>query len=184
METEFEDARLRSLRDPVPNRAAGKPDVRLAAAGRRVAVGLFAVLLAACSVEKRDVGPSPPGSAPSGPNDPREKHYTTNFYEMSEGGRLFRWIGCDRCHAEGAPGFRNLADAQWRQGGSAPQIYASIAHGAPGMPGYDGLLTPQQIWQLAGYVHGLQEVKPNMRRRNADAQEGEPSGATWSGGLR
>jgi cytochrome c oxidase cbb3-type subunit 3 len=147
-------------------------------------LGLVALLLAACSAEKRDVGPSPPSSAPANPNDPRQARYATNIYEKSEGGRLFRWTGCDQCHAEGAPGFRNLADAQWRQGGSVSQIYTSIAQGAPGMSGYGGRLTPQQTWQLAGYVHGLQEVKPNMRLRNADAQSGEPSGATWSGALR
>ena len=168
------------------NPAAQKEQTRRtgAVSGRRARVAIVALMLTACSVEKRHVGPSPPETPPASPGDPRQKHYGGNIYEMSEGGRLFRWIGCDQCHADDAAGFRNLADANWRQGGSVPQIYASITKGAPGMPGYEARLTPQQAWQLAGYVHGLQKVKPNMRRRNAKAQEGEPSGAAWSGALR
>lgn len=150
----------------------------------RRAAWLLSVLLAGCGVEKRDIGPAQPVSAPVSPGDPRQIRYATNSYEVAEGGRLFRWIGCDQCHGERAPGFANLADTRWRQGGAVTQIYASIAHGAPGMPGYEGRLTPQQTWQLAGYVHGLNAVKPYMRRRNADGQAGEPSGATWSGALR
>ena len=60
----------------------------------------------------------------------------------------------------------------------------TIAGGAPGMPAYGAQFTPQQLWQLSGYVKSLPKTKPNMRRRNSAAQQGEPSGATWQGALR
>ncbi len=150
----------------------------------RLAVVACALGLAACSAEKRDVGPSPPSSPPTGASDPRQATYQTNAYEMAEGGRMFRWFGCDQCHQDGAPGFLDLADTRWRQGGATADLYRAIAEGRPGMPAYANRITAQQIWQIAGYVHNLNRVKPNMRRRNALAQQGEPSGSTWSGALR
>jgi cytochrome c oxidase cbb3-type subunit 3 len=154
------------------------------AAGCWTAVLACVLCLAACGVEKRDVGPSPPSSPPSGPSDPRQALYETNAYEMAEGGRMFQWFGCDQCHKDGAPGFLDLSDTRWRQGGATSDIYKAIADGRPGMPGYADRITSQQIWQIAGFVHGLNAVKPNMRRRNALAQQGEPSGSTWSGAIR
>ncbi len=139
--------------------------------------------LAACEVEQRHVGSSPPESAPMANNDQRGRFYGSNRYAMSEGGRMFHWFGCDGCHTDPVAGYLNLADRAWRQGGSIPEIYRSIAQGAPGMPAYVGRITPEQTWQLAGYVHGLVDVKPDQRRRNANAQTGEPSASTWRGPL-
>jgi mono/diheme cytochrome c family protein len=51
------------------------------------------------------------------------------------------------------------------------------------MPAYGQRLRPQQIWQIAGYVHGLNTLKPEQRRRSADALKGEPSAAAWRGPL-
>jgi mono/diheme cytochrome c family protein len=136
-----------------------------------------------CQPEKRQLGPGPPVTPPTGPDDARIRFYETNRYQMSEGERLFRWLGCDGCHAESAPGFLDLADTKWRRGGATVQIYQAIADGALGMPHYGRRLSPQQIWQVAGYVHGLNVQKPEQRRRSADALRGEPSGATWRGPL-
>jgi len=152
----------------------------------RCTVGLLAVCavaLAGCEAEKRELGAGPPLTPPTGPNDARVKLYDTNRYEASEGGRTFRWAGCDSCHSDPAPGYLDLNDDVWRQGGSVAAIYQSIANGAPGMPAYGQRLAPQQIWRLAGYLHGQNKLKPEVRERNASAQEGEPSGATWSGPL-
>jgi cytochrome c oxidase cbb3-type subunit 3 len=139
--------------------------------------------LSACEVEKREVGPAPPLSPPTSAADGRATHYASNRYEMSEGGRMFRWFGCDSCHTDPAPGYLNLGDRAWRRGGSVPEIYRVIAAGAPGMPPYEGRVTPQQMWQVAGYVHGLNQLKPEVRRRNANALTGEPSGRAWAGPL-
>ncbi len=141
-------------------------------------------MLSGCSAEKRDIGPSPPSTAPTGVNDSRQKLYETNRFEQAEGSRLFRWAGCDGCHTESATGAANLADGQWTHGGSTAQIYETIAGGAPRMPAYGAQFTPQQLWQLSGYVKSLPKIKPDMRRRNNAAQQGEPSGSTWQGALR
>jgi cytochrome c oxidase cbb3-type subunit 3 len=140
--------------------------------------------LAGCTAEKRDIGPTAPASAPSGLGDRRQQFYETNIHELSEGGRLFRWFGCDQCHTETATGFTNLNDDHWRQGGATAQVYLSIANGAPGMPAYAGRVTPQQLWELSGYVHDLHTLKANVRQRSSQAQQGEPSGSTWTGPLR
>jgi cytochrome c oxidase cbb3-type subunit 3 len=142
-----------------------------------------AEVIGGCQPEKRHIGPEAPVTAPTGLRDVRAQLYETNRYQMSEGARLFRWQGCDGCHTDPAPGFLDLADTSWRRGGATPQIYRSIAEGAPGMPAFGPRLTPQQIWQIAGYLHDLHTVKPAQRRRNADALQGEPSGATWRGPL-
>jgi cytochrome c oxidase cbb3-type subunit 3 len=150
---------------------------------RALACSASVVMLAGCQVEKREIGPTPPATPPTSAGDARAHHFQTNRYEMSEGGRMFRWFGCDGCHTDPAPGYLDLADAAWRRGGSLAEIYGAIAQGAPGMPPYAGRITPQQTWQIAGYVHGLKELKPDQRRRNADAEKGEPSGADWQGPI-
>ena len=141
------------------------------------------VAISGCEVEKRAIGPSEPSSQPTSSADGRTKLYASNRYEMAEGGRMFRWFGCDGCHTDPAAGYLNLGDNAWRRGGSVPAIYLSIANGAPGMPAYAGRLPPQQIWRLSGYVHQLHTIKPEVRRRNANAQGGEPSGSNWNGPL-
>src|ERR1041384_6191560 len=85
-------------------------------------------MLGGCQVEKREIGPAPPVTPPTGPGDGRASHFEANRYEMSEGGRMFRWFGCDGCHTDPAPGYLDLADAAWRRGGSVAEIYAAIAH--------------------------------------------------------
>jgi cytochrome c oxidase cbb3-type subunit 3 len=44
----------------------------------------------------------------------------------------------------------------WRYGGRIDQIYESIAQGRPnGMPSWQFLLQPTQMWELAAYVKSL-----------------------------
>ena len=145
---------------------------------------LLFLLMSGCNAESRQVGPTAPATAPNGARDLRKDLYEKNALEQSEGARLFRWSGCDRCHTDGAPGFADLADDRWHFGGSTPEIYRSIASGRPGMPAYDSRIGSQQLWQIAGYLHGLHKIKPAQRRRQEDAQQGEPSGSSWTGALR
>jgi cytochrome c oxidase cbb3-type subunit 3 len=102
---------------------------------------------------------------------------------MSEGARLFRWAGCGGCHTDPAPAHLDLTDGDWIHGGRTPDIYGVIANGAPGMPALAERLTPQQIWQIAGYLHGLPKLKPEQRRRGDQALAGEPEGPVWIGAL-
>jgi hypothetical protein len=156
-----------------------------AAIGRNAALaGSAALMLGACEVEKRSIGPSPPSSPPTHIADQRGRFYQSNRYEQSEGGRMFRWFGCDACHGETAPAGLRLADGHWRYGGSVPELYRSIAYGRPGMPAYDRRVTSQQIWQMAGFVSSRPTLRAALRRRQSAAQMGEPSAATWSGALR
>jgi mono/diheme cytochrome c family protein len=147
-------------------------------------ISVLAAVLAACSAEKRYVGPTPPATGSTGISDSRQNLYQANRFEQSEGGRLFRWAGCDGCHTETVTGRANLTDHQWVHGGSTAEIYRTITTGAAGMPAYEGRLTAQQLWQLAGHVQSLPKTKPNVRRRATAALAGEPSGADWRGALR
>lgn len=143
------------------------------------------LLLGACEREKRELSPSPPATAPTGPADPRAALYQQNNYQVSQGGRLFGWYGCQSCHGDDATGVRNLADNQWRYGGDPAAIYASIAHGrAGGMPAYGGRIPPEQIWQLTAYARELHETEPAKRRRQDLDQAGEPQGTSWTGAVR
>jgi hypothetical protein len=140
--------------------------------------------LAGCEPEKRDIGPSPPLSAPTTISDARSGTFRSNLYEQSEGGRMYRWLGCDSCHAESAPEPLRMAGGRWVYGGAIAQLYRSIAEGRPGMPAYQGRVPVRQIWDLAAYVSSRPKLRPALRRRQSQAQQGEPSGSAWSGPLR
>lgn len=141
--------------------------------------------LLGCSVEKRSLGPSPPASPPTGPDDPRASHFQGNAYQIATGGRLFAWYGCQGCHGEEAKGAANLADDAWVHGGGIGRVYASIAHGwADGMPAYARRIPSEQIWQLTAFVRDLHKIPAVKRRRQDLDQAGEPQGANWTGAVR
>ncbi len=86
------------------------------------------------------------------------------------GGRSAFKVYCVQCHgsgAQGGPGYPNLNDDDWIWGGKAEDIYLTLQHGIrhPGddntrvseMPafGRDGILTPEQISDVAWYVRKL-----------------------------
>jgi cytochrome c oxidase cbb3-type subunit 3 len=54
-----------------------------------------------------------------------------------------------------------LMSGYWRYGGQIDQIYESIAQGRHnGMPLWQFVLQPQQIWELAAYVKSLSVSGP------------------------
>ena len=143
------------------------------------------LLLGACEREKRDLDAAPPATPPTGPADPRAALYQQNAYQVSQGGRLFGWYGCQGCHGDDAKGVLNLADGQWRYGGDPAAVYASIAQGRPGgMPAYAGRIPPEEIWQLTGYTLQLYQISAPQRRRQDLDQAGEPQGTSWTGAVR
>ncbi|HEY7806841.1 MAG TPA: cytochrome-c oxidase, cbb3-type subunit III [Croceibacterium sp.] len=86
------------------------------------------------------------------------------------GGRAAFKVNCVQCHgagAAGSKGYPNLNDDDWLWGGDLATIQATITHGARDpsdaqtrvsqMPafGHDGILTPEQIDQVADHVLSL-----------------------------
>lgn len=141
------------------------------------------LLIGACSQEARDIGPAVPQTAPNGAADPRIPYYQGNLYQLSQGGRYFAWYGCAGCHAEGAPGGRNLADGQWRRGSTFDRVYGAIATGH-GALRYGERIAPEQLWQITAYVRDLPLHTPEKRRRLSVDQVNEPQGRSWAGPVR
>jgi len=138
--------------------------------------------LCGCQREKRDLGPSPPVTPPISAQDPRSDQYQKNLWQISQGGRLFAWYGCQSCHSAEAQGALDLKDGSWRNGGDLAQVWASIAEGRPdGMPAYRDRIPVEQIWQIAAYVRDLHNHAPPMLRRQDADQGGEPRNATARG---
>lgn len=83
--------------------------------------------------------------------------FEENAYAVSQGKRWYRWFNCNGCHANGGgDSGPPLLDDEWRYGGSAAQIVATLRQGRPnGMPSFEGRLSDQQFWQLAAYVRSM-----------------------------
>ena len=88
-------------------------------------------------------------------------------FATAAGAAAFK-VNCIQCHgsgAEGSPGFPNLNDDDWLWGGSADNIYQTIAHGiryagdpdthSSEMPAFGDILDKDQIRQVSSYVASL-----------------------------
>lgn len=130
---------------------------------------LVVLALAGCKQEERAMRLDPPiaeamdavALMPDGIGGrPPEVHvamgnpYRGNAYQISQGKRLYEWFNCRGCHADGGGGSGPaLMDGWWRYGPDLVSIYVSIRDGRPnGMPPFRDRLTPEQIWQLTGYI--------------------------------
>ena len=97
------------------------------------------------------------------------KDPTLLAYAQAGGAAAFK-VNCVQCHGAGAAGgngYPNLNDDDWLWGGTPDAIYATLQHGIryaddpdtrdSQMPsfGIDGILTPEQIDQVANYVVSL-----------------------------
>jgi cytochrome c oxidase cbb3-type subunit 3 len=84
--------------------------------------------------------------------------YAHDRTAMVEGRQLFVRFNCSGCHGGRAGGGMgpSLRDVDWRYGNRDAQLYSSIAEGrAHGMPSWQPLLTPDQIWKLVTYIKSL-----------------------------
>ena len=111
------------------------------------------------------------------PADPVGEHYEKNAFDISQGGRLYRWFNCNGCHAAGGGGMGPaLMDDEWRYGGSIDQIHATILEGRPnGMPSWRGKMTDQQAWQLSAYVLSLSgNIRKDAAPSRSDTMLGAP----------
>jgi cytochrome c oxidase cbb3-type subunit III len=144
---------------------------RHAAAMRLLPFAFFAVLAVANSASaQQDTAPEaqhgpneiavtglfPNGGAPP-PQDPIGARFEGNKPAIAAGKELFGQMNCTGCHFNGGGGMGPaLMSGHWRYGGRIDQIYASIAQGRPsGMPSWQDVLQPQQMWELAAYVKSL-----------------------------
>lgn len=83
-------------------------------------------------------------------------------------------FGCHGSDARGNPGYPNLTDSDWLYGGSAEQIKQSIVAGRVGvMPGFETMLSAEQIDELVQYVGSLSGNK-------VDANKAEAGGKTFA----
>src|SRR5580658_9631476 len=98
----------------------------------------------------------PNGGAPP-PLDRIGTRFEGNKPAIAAGMELFGQMNCTGCHFNGGGGMGPaLMSGHWRYGGRIDQIYESIAQGRPnGMPSWQFVLQPQQIWDLAAYVKSL-----------------------------
>jgi cytochrome c oxidase cbb3-type subunit 3 len=105
-------------------------------------------------------------------------------FSVAAGASMFK-VHCSQCHgagAQGAVGFPNLNDDSWLWGGTPEQILHTIAHGVRDttnpetrdsmMPafGKDGLLTPEQIMQVANYVRQISGLEHDAAAAAVGAQ--------------
>ncbi|KXF75120.1 cytochrome C oxidase Cbb3 [Paramesorhizobium deserti] len=88
-------------------------------------------------------------------------------FAISAGAAAFK-VNCVQCHgsgAQGSAGYPNLNDDDWLWGGDIESIYTTINHGVryaadeetrqSEMPSFDGVLTPDQMADVAAYVVSL-----------------------------
>ena len=105
-------------------------------------------------------------------------------YAQAGGAAAFK-VNCVPCHGAGAAGghgYPNLNDDDWLWGGTPDAIYTTLQHGIrytddpntrdSAMPsfGIDGILTPEQIDQVANYVVSLSGEQADAGKAEAGKQ--------------
>lgn len=105
-------------------------------------------------------------------------------YAQAGGAAAFK-VNCVQCHGAGAAGgagYPNLNDDDWLWGGTPDAIYTTLKHGIrytddpetrdSQMPafGIDGILTPEQIDQVANYVVSLSGEPADAGKAEAGKQ--------------
>lgn len=105
-------------------------------------------------------------------------------YAQAGGAAAFK-VNCVQCHGAGAAGgngYPNLNDDDWLWGGTPDAIYTTLKHGIrytddpetrdSQMPsfGIDGILTPEQIDQVANYVVTLSGETADTGKAEAGKQ--------------
>lgn len=119
---------------------------------------------------------------------PVHNEYEENAYAMAEGKRLFSYMNCVGCHANGGGAIGPpLMDEKWIYGGQPEQVFATIVEGRPnGMPSFRGKLPDYQIWQVAAYVRSLSGQVPfdAAPARNDDMHSKQPENSLDTAGER
>jgi cytochrome c oxidase cbb3-type subunit 3 len=152
-----------------PERRAAAQQLLLISLATLLAVSANDALAQRDTVPDADRGPNavsvtglfPNGGAPP-PPDQIGRRFEVNKAAIADGKALFDQMNCTGCHFNGGGGMGPaLMSGYWRYGGQMDQIYESIAQGRPnGMPSWQFVLQPQQIWELAAYVKSLSATAP------------------------
>jgi cytochrome c oxidase cbb3-type subunit 3 len=104
--------------------------------------------------------------------------YENNAYHISNGKRLFAWFNCTGCHANGGGGSGPaLMDDTWTYGPGIENIVETIREGRPnGMPSFRGLISDDQIWEIAAYVRSMgRYVRKDMEPGRDDDINARPA---------
>jgi cytochrome c oxidase cbb3-type subunit 3 len=173
---------------------------------RRYAAAIALVVgcagLAACERESRTFN-GPPASEPrprieeQSPLRPGQgvtvasgsaSPYNGNAWAISEGKRLFTYMNCAGCHANGGGGIGPaLMDDDWIYGFDAANIFASIVEGRPdGMPSFRGKISEDQLWQIVAYVESMSGHSPvdSLPGRSDRMSARPPENLTGASGRR
>src|SRR3569832_1898976 len=139
---------------------------------RSLLIAAATIAVTACEREERALRLDPPvasaldevhpmptgiGGGPPQVYSALEKPFASNAYELSQGKRLYNWMGCPQCQGNsqsrsGPP----LLDGWWQYGPDVVSIFVTIRDGRPGgMPSFRDKLTTEQIWQVTGYIQTL-----------------------------
>ena len=80
--------------------------------------------------------------------------------QIAAGRQLFQAYNCVGCHFNGGGGMGPaLMDDNWIYGSSMENIASTIREGRPnGMPTFRGMVSGDQVWQLAAYVRSLSNL--------------------------
>jgi cytochrome c oxidase cbb3-type subunit 3 len=110
-----------------------------------------------------------PNAVAPPPPDPIGARFEGNKVAIADGGQLFDQMNCSGCHFNGGGGMGPaLMSGHLRYGGQMDQVYESIAQGRPnGMPSWQFVLQPQQMWELAAYVKSLSAPDPSSASQAA-----------------
>jgi cytochrome c oxidase cbb3-type subunit 3 len=107
--------------------------------------------------------------------------YEDNAYAVNQGKRLYHWYNCNGCHANGGGGMGPaLMDSEWRYGGDAASIFATIMQGRPnGMPSFGGHIPEDQVWQIVAYVRSMSgQLRKDVAPSRSDSMyPGNPENA-------
>lgn len=103
-------------------------------------------------------GPLPRRDVRSEPKRlPVRSPYDGDPWAEADGLRLYRWMNCVGCHAQGGGSIGpTLWDDQWIYGGRDVDVFQSIYYGRPnGMPAFGDKLPDDEIWKIVTYVKSL-----------------------------
>ena len=126
-------------------------------------IGMVGVALAGLAAADAQDNASQPSVSVQYRQPPATNAYAGQPAAIAEGQRLFTQYNCIGCHAPGAGGAMgpSLRDGERIYGSAPGTVFQTILLGRPhGMPSFENVLTPDQIWKLVAYLQSLESASP------------------------
>lgn len=172
-----------------PGAPGGQDAAVSSSAGAGQAAGAGRVLPGQAVIGQNAPGSFPVGRMPGLIPSPEEvpNPYAGDAGALREGRQLFVAYNCYGCHGgHGGGGMGpSLRDDTWIYGGSAIEIFDSIAEGRPNsMPAWQAMLPAEIIWKMTAYIQSMRtedEPEPPPRNRALETAGGEESGSGSEG---